>query len=217
MISYVICLSQKVDFFNLSSHTLGADLDEGLQIAFLKTSSENSVQPAQLLPPRCRRNAVVAMLSSCCGPVHPASRPPCQLWNHSDFYYPLQILLFIQMPFFSPFFPQLLSPSLIFFIFSYFFHFLFLLPFGFHRQHLLFGALFPALTLLHLDQSSGMRLGLVFLRRLLCPPWIMSAWLTCLPAALLLLYSCLLCLSLLCKNSGSLGRNFCLLHDTART
>ena len=123
MISYVICLSQKVDFFNLSSHTLGADLGEGLQIAFLKTSSENSVQPAQLLPPRCRRNAVVAMLSSCCGPVHPASRPPCQLWNHSDFYYPLQILLFIQMPFFSPFFPQLLSPSLIFFIFSIFFFF----------------------------------------------------------------------------------------------
>ena len=40
--------------------------------------------------------------------------------------------------------------------------------------------------------------------------------LTCLPAALLL-HSCLLRLSPLCKNSGSSGRNFCLLHDTART
>ena len=48
MISYVICLSQKVDFFNLSSHTLGADnlsshtlgadLGEGLQITLLKSS-----------------------------------------------------------------------------------------------------------------------------------------------------------------------------------
>lgn len=201
MISYVI--SQKVDFFNLSSHTLGADLGERLQTAFLKTSSGERCAARPALPPRCTQ----VPLWLCSHPAVALLILPHVLHASSEITVIFNILCkyyYLYNAFLLSFLPSASISSLIFFIFFYFFYFPFTIWLFTCNTFclVLSGVLFLLFNLQFLVQSSGMRFGLVFLRRLLCPPAFdhVCMTLTCLPAALLLLDSCLLCLSLLCEN-----------------